>query len=197
MRPTAIVYINLDQRTDRNEEIQAELTKKGLEFIRFPAISNTMGSIGCNESHLAVLKEARAKGWESVLILEDDFSFTCNQQAMESGFAAIDELGPWHVILFAYNSLMTKPHNQRFVRIMEAQTTAGYMVHNSFYDRLIEVWEEGLTNLKKTHINHLYAVDQSWKRLQPVNLFYGFSPVMGRQRESWSDIEKKLVNYGC
>lgn len=197
MKPDKIVYINLEKRTDRNEQIQAELNAKDLVFERRPGVVHDMASYGCGLAHVTLLKEARERGWESVMILEDDFEFLVKKERFEAGLAAIDTLGPWHVILLSYNSLRTKPHNEHFLRILEAQTTAGYIVHCSFYEKLIQVWEEGLRDLEKTNMGHLYAIDQSWKRLQPVNLFYGFSPAFGKQRESWSDIENRWVNYGC
>jgi hypothetical protein len=38
--------------------------------------------------------------------------------------------------------------------------------------------------------------DQSWKVLQPHNNWYIFNPKLGYQRPGYSDIEKRLVNYG-
>ena len=197
MKPDKIVYINLDKRTDRNEQIQAELRAMELDFERRSGVEHEIGHLGCGLAHLKVLKEAREQGWESVLILEDDFQFLADKARVEEGFKAIEDLGPWHVIMFGYNSLRSQPYNEHFLRILDAQTTSGYMVHSSFYDKLIQLWEESMRDLEKTHMGHLYALDQSWKRLQPVNLFYGFSPRLGQQRESWSDIEKRMVFYGC
>jgi GR25 family glycosyltransferase involved in LPS biosynthesis len=191
------VYINLAKRTDRNEQIRAELESKDLPFERREGIEHEIGLYGCGLAHLAVLKEAREKGWDSVMVFEDDFEFLVKKDRFEAGMAAIDSLDSWDVILLSYNSFRTQPHSQDFVRIMEAQTTSGYIVHSRFYDRLIEVWQEGLRDLEKTGMGHIYALDQCWKRLQPVHFFYGFSPRFGQQRESWSDIERRLVNYGC
>ena len=66
-------YINLDRRLDRRKEIEAELGNLGVPYERFPAIKTIPGCIGCALSHLAVLKEARSRGYKNVLIFEDDF----------------------------------------------------------------------------------------------------------------------------
>ena len=41
-----------------------------------------------------------------------------------------------------------------------------------------------------------YYTDESWKVLQKKDKWYAFSPPIGVQRESYSDIEKVIVNYG-
>ncbi len=73
-----IVYINLDHRTDRNMEMLEQFEKLKIpkdKILRFSAIKHDNGSIGCTQSHIAVLEMAIREKWENVLILEDDFNF--------------------------------------------------------------------------------------------------------------------------
>ena len=70
-----IIYINLDKRTDRKAEIEQELQHNNLRFERFPAIQTPEGCIGCSLSHLQVVKLAKERGYNNILILEDDFMF--------------------------------------------------------------------------------------------------------------------------
>ena len=58
-------YINLDRRVDRRKEIEAELDNLGASYERFPAIQTSPGCIGCAQSHLAVLKEARSRAYKN------------------------------------------------------------------------------------------------------------------------------------
>jgi glycosyl transferase family 25 len=51
-----VFYINLDSRTDRRKEIEEELQRIGISGERFSAILAKPGIVGCNKSHLAVLK---------------------------------------------------------------------------------------------------------------------------------------------
>jgi hypothetical protein len=43
--------------------------------------------------------------------------------------------------------------------------------------------------------DYMYAIDQYWKLLQPANNWYLMNPKIGKQRESYSDIQKTIVNY--
>lgn len=82
-----IVIINLPERQDRRRAIEAELSKAGIApghpavtFFRairpeepggFPAI----GVRGAFLSHLGVMEMMLEKGWDRVLVLEDDMAF--------------------------------------------------------------------------------------------------------------------------
>ena len=73
-----IYYINLDKRIDRKQLFEKEIEKYELprnKIERFPAIFNKIGMIGCNESHLAILKLALKNKYENILVFEDDFEF--------------------------------------------------------------------------------------------------------------------------
>jgi GR25 family glycosyltransferase involved in LPS biosynthesis len=50
---------------------------------RFEAIQKKPGIVGCGYSHLAVLKLAKERKYESVLILEDDFQFLVNKEELD------------------------------------------------------------------------------------------------------------------
>ncbi|RYI05590.1 MAG: glycosyltransferase family 25 protein, partial [Acetobacteraceae bacterium] len=80
--------INLPERTDRRCEIEVELGRIGLgpddPLVQvFPAVRpaergefESIGARGCFLSHLEVLRDAVAKGYRSILILEDDVDWT-------------------------------------------------------------------------------------------------------------------------
>ena len=78
-----IFFINLDYRTDRLKEITEELETYNFpknKIERFPAIKfedgrGEEGAIGCSMSHLEILKMSLVRGYENILILEDDFKF--------------------------------------------------------------------------------------------------------------------------
>ena len=50
-----VVYINLDERVDRKQQIQQELATVFPSVERFAAIKREHGGIGCVMSHIAVL----------------------------------------------------------------------------------------------------------------------------------------------
>jgi len=68
-----VVYINLEERTDRRAEIQKQLSIFHHEkIVRFNAIKHRNGAIGCSMSHIAALELAIQNNWKNVLIVEDD-----------------------------------------------------------------------------------------------------------------------------
>jgi len=83
-----VYVINLPERTDRRREMAVQLKLIGLEVDDplvqiFPATRpadrgafSSIGARGCFLSHLGVLKDAVAKGYRSILILEDDVDWT-------------------------------------------------------------------------------------------------------------------------
>src|SRR5687768_899921 len=81
------VCINLDRRPERWDRMQARFAAAGVGPVeRFQAVDGSGGGVpaswpyssgayGCLQSHLAVVREARALGQESILIMEDDVVF--------------------------------------------------------------------------------------------------------------------------
>ena len=75
-----IYYINLDNRTDRNEEFLKEMEKLNIpeeKIMRIPAIYNKeRGHVGCALSHVILWKQLiDDKNNDYYLICEDDNTF--------------------------------------------------------------------------------------------------------------------------
>jgi glycosyl transferase family 25 len=192
------IYINLDKRTDRREQLEAQLEEYGLTAERFSAIPDEHGLIGCMKSHLAVLKLARERNWENILILEDDFEILVSPAEFEKQLQDFFSLGlPYDVVMLGYNMRGSKPFNDLLITVLDAQTTSAYLVHKRFYTTLIDLYEQTLPKLIETHDWGVLANDQVWKRLQPKSAWYAFKTRLGKQRESFSDITRKVEDYGC
>jgi len=192
-----VFYINLDIRPDRREEIEGELASMNLQGERFAAIKTTPGIIGCAQSHSAVLRLAKERGYPQVVIFEDDFQFLVSK---EEFYSYVDQFSKkeYDVIMLSYNMLASVPEGD-FIRVKDAQTTSGYIVHARFYDTLIANFDEGVPLMIQTGQHWIYALDQYWKRLQPGALWYAASPRIGKQRASISNCgyEPAMVDYGC
>lgn len=192
-----IVYINLDRRTDRRDQMEQELKRMGLAAERFAAIEHSSGIVGCGMSHLAVLERAKAAGWDSVLILEDDFQFIVDRATLDRQMTAFFDAGlPYDVLMLSYHEVKQTPFHEVASKVLEAQTAAGYVVHRRFYDTLLETWREGLAKLIETGEHWKYANDQYWKRLQPEAQWFLLIPRIGYQRPGYSDLAKRHVDYG-
>ena len=181
-----VFYINLDHRTDRRIEIENELETMGLASIseRFSAIRHeTIGGVGCGRSHIEVLKIAKERGYSQIMILEDDFMLTVDQP----DFGQIADLN-FDVCLLSYNLQNSRESGYPFLkRVLEAQTTSGYIVKSHYYDTLIQVFSDAVIGFEQTNCHWIYAIDVAWKVLQARDTWYCFSPRLGKQRPSYSD----------
>ena len=190
-------YINLEHRKDRNQETLKELKSFGINNpIRFNAINEDVGLIGCAKSHLEVLKIARKKKLPYVLIFEDDVKFL-DPNITENSLNSVLQMDiDWDVIILGGNNY--KPYtkiNEDCIKVENCQTTTAYLVKQSYYDTLINHWEEGLSKLIETKDEPKYALDQYWKILQKQDTFLLLTPLKVIQRESYSDIQGGNVDY--
>jgi glycosyl transferase family 25 len=185
-----VVYINLEHRTDRREQVEAELAVFGDRVERFNAIQKSPGGIGCSMSHLSVLKRAKEQGWKNVLIVEDDFAWTHNQKGIDIFNNLVSK--PYDVIVFGGTYAYYYPDS---LKLHKCQTTVGYLVANHYYDTLIANYKEGIEGFLRTMNYPVYALDQYWKQIQPRDNWYIVVPNICMQQPGYSDIEKTFVDY--
>lgn len=190
-------YMNLDYRKDRRKDFEEGIEKIGLAVERFPAFRTDPGYIGCTKSHLTVLKEAKARGYASVLIFEDDFMFLVDKDTFWKTMAEVEKevADGYDVIMLGYAIIQSKPHSTSLMKVLEGQAPSAYIVHSRMYDRLIEVYEWALPLLDSTHKHWLYINDQAWKKLQPGADWYATNLRIGKQRSGYSDNCKAVVHY--
>jgi hypothetical protein len=81
--------------------------------------------------------------------------------------------------------------------MINAQTTSGYVVSRKFAPILLKNYKEGADLLSNTKDRFHYSIDMYMKLLQPNNKWLCLSPKIGKQIESYSDIEKCMHNYNC
>jgi glycosyl transferase family 25 len=192
-----IIYINLERRQDRREQIEQELAAIGLIGERFNAINHTSGIVGCGFSHLAVLKKAEESQWENLLILEDDFQFLVPKETLNQQLQAFWDLNiPWDVIMLSYHMKGSLPYNDLIGRVTDAATASGYIVNRHFYPQLIAVLDESIPLLESTGKHWEYANDQCWKNLQETSQWFYFTTRLGKQRGSFSDNSNQYMDYG-
>ena len=192
-------YINLERRKDRKAHVESELEKIGIKAERFNAIElpNGNGALGCSMSHLKCIENAKKNEWEHVLVMEDDITFLDKDLFTRQLNKFLKFNKSWDVILLAGNN--HKPYIQYgdyCVKVFRCQTATGYIVKNSYYDKLIQNYKEGINNLIKepTKANQ-HAIDKHWFRLQEKDAWYLITPLTVIQKENFSDIEKREVNY--
>lgn len=197
----AIVYINLDKRDDRKQEILSELQKFNFPEEKIHRISATYvernGHKGCAHSHYRAMKLIREQGWKTVVVLEDDFKFKEPIQKVNGTFNKIYASDtPWNVILLAQANGSKTGKHKFMENITGATTASGYLVHSGYvgtleglflncYKRMSPYWttSDGYEE---------HAIDQRWTDLQDDKWFVT-KPELGEQSGSASTIEDKTV----
>lgn len=164
-----------------------------------------VGKVGCKMSHVKALSLGEAQGAEVVAIFEDDFEWLPDVDPAEviniiSIFKG--KFPEWDVIGLSLNLLKmndtspqvlvrTGPRRySKVVRVLNAQTTHGYLVKSRYLPKL-------KANFEGCQVNERYdsAIDQCWKTLQKIDEWYAFSPQLGVQTPGFSDIENENVSY--
>ena len=100
--------------------------------------------------------------------------------------------------MISYNIQQSQPTEYTFLtKVIEAQTASGYIIHHTFYDKMIELYEWAIPLLDQTKQHWNYANDQCWKRLQPHANWYCLTTRCGRQRAGYSDNSEQFEDHDC
>jgi GR25 family glycosyltransferase involved in LPS biosynthesis len=191
-------YINLDYRTDRKEHIENQAKKYELDIERYPAVCDTEYPVlGCMLSHTNVLKLARERSLESVLIFEDDFIFLVETNEFKENLKILEKIN-FDVCMLSHNNLVSVPTTiPELLHVKFAQTASGYIVRSHYYDKLIELYEWAYPLLKATKQEWVYMNDIVWRDLQAKDLWLTFKTRQGKQMAGYSDLGKSYFDYGC
>jgi len=192
------LYINLEHRTDRRAHVEEQLAMfPFLKVERFNAVKLPNGALGCSISHLKCLELAKERGWTQVLIVEDDIQFL-NPDLFLTQFNKFTKRHKYFdVLLIAGNNM--PPYIQIddcCMKIANCYTTTGYIVNQKYYDKLITNYKQGIAGLMREPGNKSrYAIDVYWKTLQMEDMWFLLTPPSVIQREDYSDIEERNVDY--
>ena len=201
-----ILYINLKHRKDRNEQILNEFKKMNInknKIHRIDAVHEKYnGHIGCAKSHIKAINYAKEQKFKRILIFEDDFVFTYDNNQINDRFKKFLNKyeGKWDVVQLTsvYKSFRNNKNpqdiNNAFL-INKASTSSSYMINEIFYDKLLKTLNESVekmeaemiefhkqnNNIKKKKKTTNYALDQYWYPLQKKSEWYLFYPYLGKQ----------------
>lgn len=206
----AVCFINLDKRTDRNKEIMEEMVKMSVpidNIHRIAAVSIPKnGHKGCIQSHIIALRMAKMNKWDTVAILEDDAELSVQpsefNDKLDTVFNELMLLPTWNVlILSTANKIINEKESitlKYLDKIEHATTSACYIVNNTYYDKLIKLFEHCNSMMSSnqwgTNNKHEpYALDQKWNELIKHDNWYapkGEKDLI-KQRNSFSTINAK------
>jgi glycosyl transferase family 25 len=192
-----VIYINLDRRADRNVSVLKELCKIGVNSpTRLKAIELENGAVGCSMSHLKCVELAKKNDYDCVFICEDDIEFLNPSLFLKQLTSFINSDLTWDTVIVAGNNMIPYISISDYcIKVFNCQTTTGYIVKKSYYDKLIQNYKDGIRHLLKEPLNNDYKIDKYWFKLQRIDNWYLIIPLSIIQKEDYSDIERKVTNF--
>lgn len=194
-----LIYINLDKRTDRNEELLEQLNMIQFpkeKIMRFSAICSSLPLVGCCLSHAAVLKLAHDKGYSNVLILEDDCNFIDNPEKINTTMNSFfTEFKDYDALLLTKGSYKVEDcQSHLFERCIKSSNAVAYLVSNKIILPLSMTIEEGARKLRETGEHWNCANDQVWCKYMEQGKWYSVKDKLCYQRPSYSDLSGCYVD---
>lgn len=192
--PTYI--INLEHRVDRIQRTQEVLSNYPLLKTQITkAIKYDPGYIGCTLSHIKAIQHAIAEKHNYCIVCEDDIELNLKEEELnklltvflESRFKILCIGNTNAKVILNSKSLIAKAYN--------IQTTACYVIKSEYYSKILRSFQRSLENQLKGCKDDYCAIDQGWKSLQLRGKFCVPTDKLCHQRESFSDIEKRIVDY--
>lgn len=170
-------YINLDYRSDRRELFEQRAINVGIKAIRFSAIQpndedcpllpSSIGEtrrkfkVGCSLSHQGVIKLAKERNLNNVLIFEDDCIFLENFSKIIQNCITDLKNNPnleWDILYFGgevNNYCSTVTNNLVKVENGGVYCCHAYLVNKKFYDVILNV------NVHHVDILDIYLLNYS------------------------------------
>lgn len=192
-----IIYINLENRTDRKELILNEFDKleipknKIYKVTGIPIPKN--GHKGCVQAHILALEVAKLNKWQYVAIFEDDAELTVSPSEFKKTVSIAMAHQNWNVILLhgAYQKIKEKINNTMYYA-KHSTCSTGYIIKEQYYDTLLELFKD--CNMKMSKDKWMEpnweanALDQRWNILIEKNKWIAFNKNVITQRNISSNI---------
>ena len=204
-----VFVVNLPHRTDRIERFdelskQHNFTYKVFDGLYGKDIPNdfqyngvTIGEpyineryfkahIGCLISHLNIIKHAKDKNYDSIMIFEDDCGFcdTFNER-LEYLMGRVDS--DWQMLYLCGTLPEFTEQFEGYNRVKKILTTHSYMLKSSLYDTLINHLTKNIFTKE---------VDMCYSDIHPICLAYVAMPFLTYQEAGYSDVGDQFLDYG-
>lgn len=201
-----IYFINLDHRYDRAQDFYKMMEQMGISeesITRISAIFEPMnGALGCTKSHIKTIETFLQSNYKCCCVFEDDFDFI-SKEALEDFCAEFQTVDPkeWDMILFSGVIFQSEASKYKCLRrVFDLQTSSSYILTRVYAPQLLANLQESAEALEiyskgTGRIIEGYCLDMYWKSLQKKDKWFVSYPLLGYQRPSYSDIEKKNVDY--
>ena len=174
--------INLEDRLDRKSHILTEITK-------LPSISHEIvagirdETKTCFQSHMKCIQLAKENKLPYILILEDDAVFIDGANDILCNVLNEVQQYEWDMLYLGANlQRPTIKVSETLLKLTGAYTTHAYMVHERFYDTLL-------------NLPHLYEIDMHYNELMLKHNIYMCNPIIAYQLPSYSDLQNGYRDY--
>ena len=135
-----VIYINLENRKDRNKQFIRQLKGFSTNYKRLNATYHEdFGALGCSKSHIRCLENAIQEDLDNVLVFEDDFKFIRNKRKVYDEITNfIKNEKTWDVLLLSCNMEERTPYNKIVDKVTNSQTASGYLVNKHYYKKRLQ-----------------------------------------------------------
>jgi FkbM family methyltransferase len=194
-----VYYINLDDKPDRKELFEKRSKVHDIDAIRFPGIVPKEGEyeqlinefderrkfkVGCSLSHQAIIREAKEKNYNNVLIFEDDCVFSEDFKEIAQKYVNELKTIDWNLMYFGGEpNNYCKPITNNLSIVQNTGgvwCTHAYAVNHKFYDIFLS-WDA----------NKIPVIDVYLASLN-TNVIVGYKPI-AFQDETFSDLWGKII----
>lgn len=200
-----IYYINLDYRTDRRAHFENWLSETNVPADKVTRIAGIhtpgAGHRGCFLTHILALEQFLDSPHDNCLIFEDDFNPLDKDTFWDSFQTLASSRIEYDVVLCAYNLLQSEDTDFPWLkRVRFSYTASGYLITRAFAPTLRKLWEDSFLKLdeyesinrkKADHLMH----DVVWMELMKSSRFYCVYPRLGKQIDSYSDLQCHVTSY--
>lgn len=154
-----VYVLNLDRSPDKLEKTRQLLSKFNILFERFSAVDGdsipkdaydfsnfkpgtgmieNKYALGCLKSHIEIIKDAKVKGYKSILIFEDDIMM---DPLFELKLQYLKYIKDWNLIYFGATQYHWKgiQYTEHFYKSHKSLGTYAYAIHESTYDAILNV----------------------------------------------------------
>ncbi len=200
-----VIYINLERRKDRREEIEKEFERLDVnkdKIARIEGVDNRQKPyLGCHESHIRALRYALDNTSDDdnlvIAIFEDDFSFVEDIEFVNNSINKLFEQCDnfWNVVLLVYTVRKRCGYTDLVSFCLKATNAAGYIIKRRYIPLLLQNLLEAFPKHKDTGDHDTYLNDVCWQSLMLDGTWLYFNKPLGYQRLSWSDNQRNTVTH--
>lgn len=192
-----IYCVNLKTRKDRWWQTTEEFKKFNISNVkRYNATDGSKvanpnprllkGELGILLTHINLIEMAKKRNYSNIMIMEDDVYFTDELLKLEEYMNLVPE--NWDLLYFGanhvYGKLPLEMVNEKIAKLNFSVGLQCVVVKNTMFDKILDL----IPNLEK-------QVDAYYADLHKDNNCFGFQPNIALQREGFSDIQGRNVNY--